>query len=218
MTGDGYQMGVYGQYDAGMVRMTGLFVHARTRYDAQRGITGATGSVDRTAHGRFDGTQLLATLRGEVLRPRSGGTAVEPVFGLSWLRLSRNGFNEEGAGDANLQVDNYSASYLRGDVGLRINMQPTTTRGGWTLIPSLRAAYVHDFSAPSRDITVRLQGAPDQPLHVQGTKHATSGFRVDLGMNAMRDDERFGWSLHYEGEFRSDVQAHAVHGGLAFQF
>src|SRR5690606_5971271 len=98
------------------------------------------------------------SLRGEVLRSQAGGVAVEPVFGLSWLSLSRHGFSEEGAGDANLQVDNYSASYLRGDVGLRIHMQPTA-RGEWMLSPSLRVAYVHDFSAPSRDITVRLQGA-----------------------------------------------------------
>src|SRR5690606_37110934 len=33
MTGDGYQVGAYGRYDVGMVRMTGLFVHSRTRYD-----------------------------------------------------------------------------------------------------------------------------------------------------------------------------------------
>src|SRR5690554_6341257 len=67
MTGDGYQLGVYGRYDLGTLRMTGLFVHSRTRYDAQRRVSLGVGAdrFDRTAQGKFDGTQMLASLRAE---------------------------------------------------------------------------------------------------------------------------------------------------------
>src|SRR5690606_35107069 len=106
MTGDGYQLGVYGRYDLGTLRMTGLFVHSRTRYDAQRRVSLGVGAdrFDRTAQGKFDGTQMLASLRAEGLNRAEGATVVQPVLGLSWLRTSRNGFGEEGADDANLRV------------------------------------------------------------------------------------------------------------------
>lgn len=32
------------------------------------------------------------------------------------------------------------------------------------------------------------------------------------------DDRRLGWKLQYEGEFRSGLHRHAVHGGLNYRF
>src|SRR5690606_26137798 len=114
LTGDGYQIGAYGQFDVGDVRMTGVLAHGRTRYDGERRLAFGYGEdrVNRTATSRFDSTELAASFRGVVLRPNpSGGTTVEPSFGLTWLRLSRNGFHEDGAEDLNLQLDSYSANW-----------------------------------------------------------------------------------------------------------
>lgn len=141
------------------------------------------------------------------------------MFGLTWLRTARNGFAEQGAEGANLQVDSYATSYLRGDLGVRIALRTVETRGGWHLNPALQLAYVHDFSAPSRDIRVRLAANPDESRTIRGIEHAKSGFQVGLGLSGFRrDDDRFGWSLRYDGEFRSDVQTHTVLGGLNVRF
>src|SRR5690606_20530319 len=157
----------------------------------------------RTAQGKFDGTQMLASLRAEGLNRAEGATVVQPVLGLSWLRTSRNGFGEEGADDANLRVDSYATSWVRGDIGLRVVMRPVETRGGWKLNSALRVAYVHDFSAPSRHVQVRMQANPGESRTIRGIEHAKSGFQVGLGLSGFRrDDDRFGWSLQYEGEFR----------------
>src|SRR5690606_5387110 len=110
LTGDGDQRGTYGRHDTGTVRMTALRAHSRSRYDGERGIHfGAGGDrFSRVAQGKFDGTQMLASLRGEWLVSGHGAAEIQPMFGLSWLRTSRNGFTEQGAEGANLQVDSYA--------------------------------------------------------------------------------------------------------------
>ena len=69
-------MGLYGRYDVGDVRMTGVVAHAKTRYDSERRIAYGHGDdmVNRTAAGRFDGNEWVASIRGQVTRSTAGGT------------------------------------------------------------------------------------------------------------------------------------------------
>src|SRR5690625_1897169 len=49
LTGDGYQLGVYGQLDMGRLRMTGVLAHGRTRYDGQRKVEFLRRSEEHTS-------------------------------------------------------------------------------------------------------------------------------------------------------------------------
>lgn len=84
--------------------------------------------------------------------------------------------------------------------------------------PLAQAAYLHDFSTPSRDIRVRMAANPDEGRTIQGVKHARTGFQWQLGLNGVRNDDRLSWSLLYDGQFRADVQAHRVSGQLNVHF
>src|SRR5690606_7419644 len=129
---------------------------------------------------------------------------VQPVFGVSWLRTSRDGFTEKGADDANLTVDEYTQSYLRGDVGLRIAMRPIESRGGWSLNPIAKVAYVHDFAASGRDVTLEMAANPGTRRTIRGVEQGHGGFYVGMDLSGYRlSDERFEWNVQYEGEFRS---------------
>lgn len=220
MSGDGHHVGLYGEYNTNGFHLSAVAAYGHGRYDTHRRVTLGNGAdrFDRSTSSRFEGDQWLVSVRGEGSRPVDY-TVMEPLVGLSWLSISREAVSEKGGGEADLELEKYETSYVRGGLGVLVRWQPTTTAGNWTIKRTLWAAYVHDFSSPEREVTARFRQNPERPMAIRGVERSTGGIQIGLALSGVQGGEgRLGWNLQYEGEFRSELQDHSIHAGLSYRF
>jgi len=109
------------------------------------------GNVNATARGNYDGWQPTAYLEyGR--RWLSGRTTLQPYLAAQYIYLRQNGFTETGAGVLNQSVAGIDTNAFRGMLGARAS-QAWQTSGGRTLVPELRAVWMHEFLEPDTTLT-----------------------------------------------------------------
>jgi uncharacterized protein with beta-barrel porin domain len=100
-----------------------------------------------TANGSYCGWTPSAYLeRG--MRWQRGGTTLQPYGALQYIYVRQNAFTETCAGLLNQSVDGIDTHALRGLLGSRLS-QVWETKTGTVFVPELRAAWMHEFLAPS---------------------------------------------------------------------
>ncbi len=80
-----------------------------------------------------------------------GRTAITPTIGASYTYLTQDSYEEEGGQSMNLAYDSRSFNSLRTNVGMRI--EHAFGSGDIIFIPSLHAAWSHDFIGDAPEIT-----------------------------------------------------------------
>jgi outer membrane autotransporter protein len=113
------------------------------------------------------------------------------AFQPAWLR--QNTFDESAYGSGNSLVNmglNYQSqtvTSLPGSIGLQLDRK-TTLDNGWTLNPTLRVSWIHEFQ-PERNITAALNLLPGQTFTIYGasapgnTAQAIAGLTASDGNN-----------------------------------
>ena len=202
-----YQASLYGSYAAGRFHLDGLVGFGVDDYDSTRRVT--VGSIDRTAEGDYDGRHFAASVAGGYEHPVRG-FVVETQVSLDYLWIYRDAFAETRAGALNLAVDDESTDNLSSTLGLRISR--VFESGNVTIVPELRAGWVHRWLDDQSQVTARFAGT-------------TPTFQAD-GVTVPRDLARFGAGatthvthavrafVHYDGRFSPDETGHLISAGM----
>lgn len=89
-----------------------------------------------------------------------GRTAITPTIGMSYTYLGQESYEEEDGRSMNLAYDSRTFSSLRSNVGMRI--EHAFGSGDIIFIPSLHAAWSHDFIGDAPEITAAFVAGGDK--------------------------------------------------------
>lgn len=211
---DSRQVALYGSFVDGPFYVDTTLGFARNNYDISRRILFP--GLDRTATADYRGSEYSADVEaGYTIQ--AGGFDIQPRLGFLWAYLDEDPFTEEGAGALNLTVDDRSTDFLRSRAGVRL-AYPIETAGGGSVIPEVRGSWVHEFGDSQQSTDAYFTGTP-----------AAGTFTVD-GIDIDRDSavlgagltvvlkERISLMLDYDAELRGEQNAHAVVGGLKYNW
>lgn len=181
------------------------------RFEADRAITFA----DRTSHSDHDGQMLGTTFQGGY-DWQLDGWILGASLGGSWFNLDEEGFQESGAGSADLAIHSRETDSFQGFVGGRL-AHPFR----WDdliLEPELRLQWFHEFSRQTGDLNSRLAGGGD---YFTTTGRDLSGDSLVIGTTLKaRLTETIFAQLGYDCTLQSDNGAidHALSLQLGWRF
>jgi uncharacterized protein YhjY with autotransporter beta-barrel domain len=203
---------LYGSYFSDRSYLDGVLSYASQEYDNERHIV--IGNVRRTADSDHDGHAFSACITGghdfQVNQWELG-----PFASLQYVYLDEEGFQESGAGGANLSISSRETESLISELGVRVGRTIQTKLG--SVVPELRAAWLHDFDIDDRTITASFAGAPNASFSIRGHDVERYGAKIGAGVTLIRKNG-LSVGLKYNGEFREDYQAHAAIGGVRYSF
>ncbi|MBI3419948.1 MAG: autotransporter domain-containing protein [Proteobacteria bacterium] len=206
---NGYQAGMYGQYTWGKhFYVGGGFAGSYNTGSSMRHIF--VGGLNRVASGDFDGYAASATTTLGAFT-RTGGFNLETAAAAEYVYSNLNSFTETGAGAADLLVDGRDVSTLRTSIGAQASKTFNLGRGGSTLTPEVRGAFIYDFLtiAPSVDSTFAGTTAS---FTTKGTDPGRLGYQVGGGLT-LGLSRRFSVFGDYNGTFKEHEKTHMVLGG-----
>jgi outer membrane autotransporter protein len=203
---DSYFGSLYGSYSTGNLYVDAALSYAGNDYDSDRNLV----ALDLTASSSTDGSELGLYVGGGLSLVDTDTMYFIPTASLSWAQVDIDGFTEEGAGAFNLEVDDYDADSLVATIGFRW--------GGkmGMMEPELRLAWAHEFGDTDRDVSARFEGTTTT-FEIEGVEPESDSALLGLGANFFVNDNCTIY-LDYDGEFRSDFDAHSVSGGLRYNF
>lgn len=209
-------LAVYGSYESGGLLFADLALQQLwNRYDTERQIDFA--GVTRHATSDHEGRVFAA--QGSVgLRAAWKGFELEPRVGVRYASLHQEDFEEEGAGDLNLAIEDRSSDGLESFVALRLAHPFVVWEERLQIVPDLHGEWSRETLSPDRDIDASFAGLGDASFTVLGDHRARDEWSVGLGVVAILD-ERLRLELLYDyQEGRDQVRSHAVRGGLHWSF
>ncbi|MCW8086003.1 autotransporter outer membrane beta-barrel domain-containing protein [Sabulicella glaciei] len=181
--------------------------------DASRRVLAAFG---RQARGAAEGGSLGAGLRAGVAM-EAAGWRLEPSLALRLDRVDRAGATETGAGSLGLRVQGGDMLSVRSVLGMTVSRRLDLPWDGMSVAPSLRAGWAHEFADASATTRAALLGAPDAGFRVASTRLGRDAALLGAGV---RLSLRPGVSLFldYASEWRSNLSAQTVSGGVRMSF
>jgi hypothetical protein len=196
--------------DRGFVQSSAAY--AEHDYENDRDVP--IGGLARRAEADHDGDSASLRVKGGLDFPVRSWV-LEPFSALWYSSLDEDGFQETGAGAANLVVDSRSTEALISDLGLRVSGDLERRRG--RLVPELVVAWIHDFEIDDRTLVSWFEGSPGAPIVFDGRSVGTDGASLGLGLSYLSDK---GWtaSFRYDGRTRDTYLAHALVGDFRLVF
>jgi autotransporter-associated beta strand protein len=144
------QGALYGRYTHGASRLAIVAGGGRVTNDTTRQVTDGFGAWG--AHSTYDGSNLFGRIEFGRTLPIGPTFSVEPQAGFQYVRVSVDGFTEDGADALNLMAPGRHLSSQRALFGARA----VKTFGAETTL-DVRAAWAHEFS-PFGSMRVRFLG------------------------------------------------------------
>lgn len=206
-----YQGSVYGSLDIGPAFVDA--VAAYTYSDTQTTRALSFGNISRTAVGSFGGDDLSAAFKFGT-RSWFGAVYAEPSVGLDWYRLSRDGFNEQGANSAGLFSRATTQDIVQPSVGVRLTSDFAS--GGILFSPEIRARYYHNLGDTVSYVNASLIGAPGAPFTAAVTGINRNTGVVSAGLSAQKENLQV--FSRYEAALGSNLTAHIFAGGLRYSW
>lgn len=209
---DSYFGSLYGSYFTDRMYVDATVSYGRQRYENTRRIE--VGTVNGAAHSRHYGN--VASAHAETgwnlsLKPWT----LQPFAALRYTFLDEDGYTESGAGDVNLRVKERKTDSLVSNLGLRFACP--FEKDHWLCIPEATVAWDHDFDLDDRRITAAFDGAPATTFVTDGRDIDRDGLVLGAGLTVIRRNN-LSLSLKYTGELRSHYKAHALAGGMRYEF
>lgn len=198
--GSGVTFGVYGSYSSD----TGWYVDGQvgggyTAFQTRRTIT--FGTIDRNADADLGAGQFNISLNlGKDWN--AGNLRFGPVAGLQYTYASASSFTEQGADSLDLAVSSFDTNSLRSTLGARAAYLWTLSEK-FTLVPELRALWMHEFLNGGETLTSSLDGGRGPSFDYQtGSTYADSLF-AGAGLGVKIGDQITA-SLFYNVNFAGD--------------
>jgi outer membrane autotransporter protein len=206
---DSYTASLYGQHRRGAWRIDGILSYMFETVETARPIPGIG-----TAEAVFDvhGVGVSAEAGYGFALAALPGLRVEPVAGLRYAGLWRDGFAETGAGPVGLIVEDDQSDSLRTRLGVEAAWAVTV--GGAALTPSARAFWEHELLDDDAAIRARFAGAPLLAgFTAAGVEVDRDSAVLGLGLAASAG-EKLSLFVDYDARLNADLTEHAVSGGL----
>lgn len=184
--------GVYGQWSADRWRIRGVAALSYGEFELERRI--AVGALTGTA--RSDYTGWAASAAAEVAYELGAGEfAVEPYARLEFAHVATDGFEESGAGAADLSSDGSSYSRLDAQAGARLS-RSYELDSGVTVRPSLGIGYIRNVSGETAASAHRFAGGDD--FEVSAARTGRDSAAIDARINVAFSAKAEG-SVFYRG-------------------
>ncbi|HVZ80989.1 MAG TPA: autotransporter domain-containing protein [bacterium] len=168
----GGQVGVYGGWRSGDLRIAGLLDGGINNYDTVR--AGEGGMATGTARGMQFGLKLGGNLDWDL-----DGSKWGPLAAGSFTHVQVDGFTETGSfGPLNLPAQGQDE--LASELGLQAKRN-FPMGGGWFLEPALMATWQHVYQGNLDQVTASLAGSSNRFV-VDGPALGRDGFLVSAGL------------------------------------
>ena len=205
-----YDLVSLGQY-YGAASVGGSFFDNKTT----RNVAGFGGLAGETDIGRFGSQEIRARVEGGRQFAALGGS-VTPFAAIEAASLRTNGFSEfnlSGPTVLGLNVQGQNTASVPGFLGARF--QATAGLGnGLVLLPTLQAAYVHEFSPQRSDVNT-LINLPGAVFLVNGARPAINAAQVKAGAELVVGAHSVLFA-NFDGEFSGVNQFYGGKGGFRY--
>jgi outer membrane autotransporter protein len=161
---ESYTGGLYGAWHQDGFYANSLAAYTRNHYSSQRDI--AIPGFPGAASGSTNGNQYTANLDGGYDWHVTSHITAGPLAGVQYVHLDVNGFNDSGAGAADLGIGSQVMNSLQSRVGGRVDFHLATTASS-SFAAELYAAWQHEYLDGSRAIGAGFEGAGLAPFSVQ---------------------------------------------------
>jgi outer membrane autotransporter protein len=205
LTIKGGQVGVYGLLKSKDLYAQALIEGGKDTYDSKRASFGGVAS------GKADGTLFTGQV-GLGYRYVTGRWTMGPVGSLQYTRVKLDGFQETGSWAPEDYPDQVGDS-LSSNLGVQAAGDFKLGRA-WTLMPSLRGAWVKEFDDKGGSVVSSLDG---EAFTVDGSRIGQSGFRLDISLG-VDWKKTFDLSACYQKDLgRDHFDAQTFGGQLSFK-
>lgn len=140
---------------------------------------------------------------------------LQPFAALRYTFLDEDGYRESGADGVNLRVKGRKTDALVSNLGLRFACP--FENNDWLCIPEATVAWDHDFDLDDRRIVAAFDSSPGTTFVTNGRDIDRDGVLLGAGLTLIHKND-LSLSLKYTGEFRSHYKAHALTGGIRYEF
>ena len=206
-----YDFVTLGQF-YGAASVGGSFFDNRTT----RNVAGFGGLNGETDVGRFGSQEIRTRVEGGRPIVAFGNGVFTPFIAVEAASLRSNGFsetNQNGPTVLGLNVLGQSSASVPGFVGARF--QSVTGLGnGVLLVPTLQAAYVHEF-APQRSQVASLVDLPAATFLVDGARPSYNSAQVKAGAELIVGPHSVLFA-NFDGEFSGQNQFYGGKGGFRY--
>lgn len=139
-----------------------------------------------------------------------------PFASIQYTHLDRESFNESGAGEANLAVDDDWQESLRSLLGVKVAKSFTRTSGKqWDVDASL--AWVHEFADSTANTNAAFATAPAFHFKTAGPELNRDRAQIGLGV-ATKLSHNSSIRVGYQGEIASTDQDHSAYARFQFNW
>jgi fibronectin-binding autotransporter adhesin len=181
---ESYSGGLYGSYHEDGFYVNALGAYTRNDYNTNRNIS--ISGFGATADGSTNGDQATANIDGGYDWNATNRLSVGPLAGLQYVHLGVDGFNESGAGPADLALGSQNMNSLQTRLGAHANYHLASTPTS-SFALDFHAAWQHEYLDDSRGIGANFEGLGTTPFSVQTASPLRDAAVVGLGVN---------WTLH----------------------
>ena len=171
------------------------------------------GNIGRTARSDFDGWQSVAYGERGV-RLNWGRTVFQPFTALQYIYVRQNALTESGADSVDLAVRGNDTNALRGMLGTRV-ARAWQTKYGPTVVPELRAIWLHEFLAPETVLNARFAGISGASFLTRGLNYGRDWAVLGTGVNWIVDSH-FSLYANYDIQVNARQTFHVGSGGAQF--
>lgn len=197
---DSYLATVYGSYTGTPWYVEGMIQGGKHNYDSTRKV--AFTGISQTINGKHDASQYGGRI-GAGYPVRVQNMTITPVASLTYLRLDEAGYTETGGSTA-LRLNSLSTDSLKSSLGAKFSLE--TKAGSATLIPEVRANWIHEFDdgAPTQTAAFAAGGSS---FTTTGVGPAANAINLGLGLTAALKNN-LSLSANYDAELKDQYVGH----------
>jgi uncharacterized protein YhjY with autotransporter beta-barrel domain len=215
LTNMGAHAGGFIDYRHKQFRISALAGYTYSSYESERRVFGQTASGDTTGHQ----IMLAAEATYDHFIDKDKTWTISPILGLNFAHHWIEGYTENGAGVANLTVDDQDSQSLQSKVGAEASksfyygIENRVTLFG-------NAFYRREFLDDGRDVDVAFNSAAINAFTVQTEDPARDFFDIGLGFEAQPfSNPYFRLMGGYQYQMNlDDFTAHNLYGGARYDF
>jgi len=174
---DSYQFTTYISHVPGPWFVKGALTVGVDRYKGSRNIVFP--GVSRTATGTYTGQQYTGMVTTGVNYVFNQMT-VTPLASLQASRIKIGRYNEAGAGDVNLQVENQTYNFLQSGLGIKAEWAMQGANGNY--YPEVHAKWLHDFSSTTMHQKAAFAGG-GATFETRGVEQDRDLYNVGAGVS-----------------------------------
>jgi uncharacterized protein with beta-barrel porin domain len=217
---DGYQLMLYGNHELGdHVFVTGMALYGWNGNEQSRfNVGGVPGLTADAEYDSWVGGLRSSIGRNYILSPgamHADAFQITPQLFSEFVRFTRDGYDETGAGGANLSVGEARQTIWNFGISVQAEWTYVMADGG-KLKPDVHVSYKYDVMDERADTTASFF-AGGSTIESQGVDPANSVFGIGVGVK-FYDVSGWDFTANYDFTFKDAYEAHSAFVRAAYEF